>query len=895
MKALLATKNDELARNLEAELSASGHDLVHTVNHAGSLGQAAERYRPDILLMDAAILTDHPDLFVSREAAGNPTAAVVLIVQRGTSEPSDNPGTLWPHAVLPVPARAEALVCAMETARWRASAEAEISRGTPDVQNRIERDKCRMEGVPGLVEDFLHDAPIGVIRTTPGGKILMANAEVARMLGYSDPETLMSEVDDIATALYTDPETRSKLIRELDRKDVLKNREVIMKRRDGGPIWMSLHLTALRDNAGRLVEIRGFTTDITEKKKAQEDIRRNEEKFRAVYYNAPFPAYIWKRENGRLYLMDYNQAADEQTEGRLEEFRALDASEFFEGRPEIAQDMETCVSTGETCTRQLEYTMRTTGRTVDLELTTSFVPPDMVLMFAVDVTEQKRNEEELRESQERFRRLSEVTDEGVLVHDSGIVVDANHRFCEMFACSIEQMTGRNFVDELIAPDHRDKLRAHMGTNTEKPIEVLARGLEGKQLWVSYRQRVLPYVGEDRNVATLMDVSEARDNENARRRLEGQLRTAQKMEAIGTLAGGIAHDFNNILYLMVGYTEMAQSELPSDSPQHKHLLEVLNAAERARELVRQILTISQQSEDRPRRTAVQDVAHDVVKLLKTTLPANIRVESRLDEDCGSVWADPEQVRQVLMNLCTNAYQAMPHGGRLSVSLAMVSLDDRREGGLAPGGAGKYVAMAVEDTGSGMSPDVVEKIFDPYFTTRTTGEGAGLGLAMARAIVRKYEGDIEVSSRPGKGSRFTVYLPEAEEACTPTGLTTTQREKRVLFVDDEPQLVRMLTQMLTLMGYDVEGFESPVNAAQAFEKAPDRFDLVMTDMTMPDMSGMELAARVRELRPDVPMILCTGYHDMVNESSARKAGFDSLLIKPVTRTLLQRTLDEALNGS
>ncbi len=381
-------------------------------------------------------------------------------------------------------------------------------------------------------------------------------------------------------------------------------------------------------------------------------------------------------------------------------------------------------------------------------------------------------------------------------------------------------------------------------------------------------------------------------------LAAQLRQAQKMEAIGTLAGGIAHDFNNILGAIIGFAELALEDMPEPTVTRKCIEEVRNAGRRAAELVHQILTFSRQTEQERRPVLIQPVLKEAVKLLRGTLPATIMIQQEIDPECGRIMADPTQVHQVIINLCTNAYHAMrERGGVLTVAYRELEVGP---GGpeRGPGGApGTYACLTVSDTGKGMSKATLERIFEPYFTTKPPGEGTGMGLSIVHGIVRGHQGFITAQSVPGEGSAFDVYFPlfqreQAAETPTADGLAQRARGERVLFVDDEESLALLARISLERMGYRVASYTKSLEALEQFETDPARFDVVVTDQTMPDMTGEALAARMRARRPDIPIILCTGFSEKMDETRARAAGFNGYLEKPFVDTDLSAAIQQAL---
>ena len=412
----------------------------------------------------------------------------------------------------------------------------------------------------------------------------------------------------------------------------------------------------------------------------------------------------------------------------------------------------------------------------------------------------------------------------------------------------------------------------------------------------------PFLKEERDLVDSIaerigKIIERKVVEEKKRELETQLKQAQKMEAIGTLAGGIAHDFNNILGGIIGYAELAKMKAPEGSNVIAYLDKMIKSSDRAADLIKQILTLSRRHKQEQRPVQVKHIFKEALSLLRATLPTTIEIRTDLAKDVGIVNADPTQMHQVIMNLTTNAGHAMREdGGVLEVTLANVELDDLSAEKHLDLAAGSYLRLTVSDTGHGMTSEIRELIFDPYFTTKDTGEGTGLGLSVAHGIVKTHGGTITVYSEPGKGTTFHVYLPrileeerevkESEEPL-PTGT------ERILFIDDEEVLLEIGSQILEQLGYEVVTKKSSVRALELFRAEPDRFDLVITDMTMPHMTGDKLALELMTIRPHIPIILCTGHSRLVSEEKAKDIGIGAFVMKPLVMRNLAETVRKVLD--
>ena len=397
---------------------------------------------------------------------------------------------------------------------------------------------------------------------------------------------------------------------------------------------------------------------------------------------------------------------------------------------------------------------------------------------------------------------------------------------------------------------------------------------------------------------LEGVIEIISDRTAHRKLETQLQQAQKMEAIGTLAGGIAHDFNNILGAIIGYAEMARDDCPNGSMIAHDISQVIRAGKRAKEVIKQILTFSRQTTTSKIPLHPATIINETIKLLRSSLPTTISIDYNIDKDAGVILADPHQIHQVLMNLCTNAFHAMEaKGGTLTISLKKkVFFQENKD--IEPFiQSGNYVQLSVEDTGVGIAPEILDKIFNPYFTTKEEGKGTGMGLAIVRGIVQSCGGSISCASRVGEGTVFHIMLPSIEDHSLPeddtldASLTGTEH---ILFIDDEAMLADMGKDMLERMGYRVTAKTNSLDALTTFQNQPETFDLVITDQTMPGITGVDLSRRILQTQPDMPIILCTGYSSQTSEEEAQTLGIKGFAMKPLAKkdlaVLVRKMLDK-----
>jgi PAS domain S-box-containing protein len=415
-------------------------------------------------------------------------------------------------------------------------------------------------------------------------------------------------------------------------------------------------------------------------------------------------------------------------------------------------------------------------------------------------------------------------------------------------------------------------------------------------WYTSSERIIQWLnGRWVRLHVATDVTAIKSYEKERQLTEVKLRQAQKMEAIGTLAGGIAHDFNNILSAILGYSELALDDSLKNKPSVAFIQHILRAGYRARDLVQQILTFSRQTETEAKPIQVRPIIKEALKLLRASLPSTIEITS--DVECDAiVEADPTQIHQVIMNLCTNAGHAMrQNGGSLHVSLKNESLDSQIGGTSLELPPGTYLCLAVNDTGHGIAQTIMHKIFDPYFTTKEKGEGTGMGLAVVQGIVHSCRGAITVESTPKMGTTFKVYLPailDHPDIKSEAEMIIPGGTERILFVDDEMALAELGKQMLERYGYHVTLCTNSSDALALFEKNHDAFDLIISDMTMPHMTGDVLAKKILEIRPNMPIVICTGYSERVTPEMIGQLGIKALVMKPIIRADLGLAVRQAL---
>ncbi len=515
------------------------------------------------------------------------------------------------------------------------------------------------------------------------------------------------------------------------------------------------------------------------------------------------------------------------------------------------------------------------------------------LIVFIDIEDRIRSKSALVKSEEKYRLLVENANDAIFVVQGGRIKYANSKTTRMTGYEPAELIEMSFAGLIHSDDRDHVISRHMGRlpGDNPPDRYSFRIIDaaGQILWTDLNTVTVDWEGSPATLNFARDITR-------QKHLEAQLRSAQKMEAIGTLAGGIAHDFNNILSAIIGYTDLTALILPEDDPARSSLSEVMSAAQRAKELVYRILSFSQMHEQEQKPVRIDLIIQEALKLLRPSLPSTITIEQQID--CQStILADPTQMHQVVVNLCTNAYQAMQEeGGLLKVSLAEVQLSPDDLVDLVDLEEGDYLKLTIADTGHGMSEQTMQRIFDPYFTTKEDGKGTGLGLAVVYGIVSAHNGAIQVNSEPGAGTTFDVFFPIVRTATSHEPISYEQPsrgDESILFVDDEAALVRLGTQLLERCGYRVVGYTDPLEALELFKSDPDKFDLVITDMTMPHMTGNRLAQVLQEIRPDVPVIITTGYSEKISPEKAQMKGVWDFIMKPLSYSDLTKKIRQVID--
>ena len=819
--------------------------------------------------------------------------------------------------------------------------------GTGFTQNITERKKAEEalrkseEKYRNLVEEsfdgiFIQKGPI----------IIFANKRLNEMLGYAQGELM-----GLDHWLLYHPDyqkiTRDRAKARMLGEEVVSRYEVKLQRKDGSWFYGEINARAITFPHDEESGIQVWVKDIDERKKAERALKESEVFLKILINAIPTPVFYKDRDGKYLWFNSAFEIFFGETKERL-----IGKSVYDLHPPELAkiyhaQDNKLFDSGG--IQRYDSQMKNARGELRDIifnkaVFTDSRGAVTGLIGVITDITERKNVEERLKESEAMHKELFDNSPTPLQIQDFSIAEDRIKELKKGKGLTDLKAYLQDNRDEVLRLARLVKIRksnkaAHdmykdnptdhlvqrfpfvlKSDDMQHFVDQLVDFTEGKD-WFEGEARnfdskgnvlniLLKKVVIDRKnnglskiIATLTDVTELHNSHKEKAQLESRLQQIQKMETIGNLAGGIAHDFNNILFPIIGMSELLLEDLPRHSQEYENVREILKAGIRGSDLVKQILAFSRQSGHKLIPVRPQQILKEVMKLIRSTIPSYIEIEQNIQSDCGLLMADPTQIHQVAMNILTNAFHAVEaKGGKIAVTLEEVALeaDELSDGAPEPG---RYALLSITDTGHGISPDLMNKIFEPYFTTKEQGKGTGLGLAVALGIVRKLKGDIKVYSEVGKGTTFNIYLPLMEKAAVTDTVKQSEGDPKgnehILLVDDEETIVNIEKQMLERLGYHVTERTSSLDALKTFKENPSAFDLVVTDMTMPNMTGEQLSRELILVRPDIPVIICTGFSGRIDQEKAEAIGVKGLLMKPAVRTemakMVRKVLDKVRDGA
>ncbi len=712
------------------------------------------------------------------------------------------------------------------------------------------------------------------------GKILQCNSAMTRFLKRPYNDIIGRSCCELLHN-SSEPVNRCPLVRMYEsRRSETKDFEI-------GDKWLNIKVDPLIDNEENLVGAVHIISDITEQRKASRALQDSENKFRLAFANAQ-DAIVWIDVDSGI-ITNCNKSAEELFErGRKELVGQHHTTLYPEDSAEHYHSL--LVQSGKDPNSNIEAEILTVSgekRTVTIAVSTMEVDRKEIVQGIIrDITDSKRAIEEIKNL---AKFPSEDPNPVLRISEDCEILYANDAGSPLL--KTWQIQEDNLLPELWCKRIKEAYESGNSVTYE---------LDCKDS-LTFFITLQPIAGSGYVNAYGLDITKLKKAEKEKMELELQLSQKQKMEAVGTLAGGIAHDFNNILGAMQGYLELSLDDLSEDNVVRDHLEQIMSCVNRAAKLVKQILTFSRKDQEEQEKEPLQisSIVKEVLGMLRSSLPATIKISRKIQAESSMVLADSTQIHQVLVNLCTNASHAMKeNGGLLEVSLENVVLESETRVGDEHLKPGQYVKLSVSDSGYGIEKEVMDRIFEPFFTTKKANEGTGLGLSVVHGIIKSHEGAITVSSTRGEGTTFEIFLPEIKSGKVTEDQSSqpeTKDKELILLVDDEEMIINSTSQILERLGFDVVAKASSIDALETFQEEPDKFDLVITDQVMPNMTGTQLSEKLISIRPDIPIILCSVFPEDVCPEDVKRIGIKEFVAKPISMQKINKIIWKVLDKS
>ena len=767
-----------------------------------------------------------------------------------------------------------------------------------DITERKAVETARMESIE-LLRAVFDATPDGILVVDNNLQVIKTNRQFYKM--WNIPHALPNKNEEKVLRAFVknqleDPEAFMRLTEELYSTGRHGTYEFRFK---DGKIFdvFSAPMIIAGEEIGRVWDFR----DITDHKKTEETIDFERKKLKSIF-GAMSDLVLICDASGRLIEIEPTKTnflylpPDEIIGKKLEEVFTPEKAAFF------LDAIRKAVSRKEPV--KIDYELTIDGHSRWRSAVISPMPPDRVVWVARDITSRKKMEEQLRQSEEKFSKIFSMAPSLVAITrlEDGRFIEANNGFEDITGWKRDEVIGRTSIEIGLWAQPTSRLDMVADLKAGKELynkEVRFRHKDGSLRMGLYSARLIRLSGVMSILSIIQDITEIKKMEEYQQKLQKQLFQSQKMEAIGILAGGIAHDFNNILSALFGFTQLAQMEAGDNETLKKYLNSVFTAGLRARDLVNHILTFSRKSDVKRQKIFIDPIIKETLKFIRASLPSNIRIHQDLRVKRANIMGDATQIHQVLMNLFTNAGHAMKNkGGKLEVVLDMISIDQTDTMQFNKIKPGPYYCLMISDTGCGIPHAIIDRIFEPFFTTKNRGEGTGMGLSTVFGILEEMGGWISVYSEEGIGTTFKLLIP-AHERNGRSDTTSLESkpisgEGNILIVDDEEAIVQSNQAILSSLGYSVTGTTSSREALEKIEKKPKLFDLVLTDMTMPEMDGLTLARRIKSMNPEIPIVLCTGFSEGLTKEMCRSVGIFDLIMKPMIAGELSKSVYNALKN-
>lgn len=758
-------------------------------------------------------------------------------------------------------------------------------------------------------DQALKAARAGVWEMDMEKKTAVWSNEAEELLGF-EPQHKRPSFDLWMKIIH--PEDRQSVINtitETSKQAIESNMEFRVCWPDGSIHWLMSRGQPVYDDKEKWTGYIGTIIDITERRVLLDSVRQSEADYRSLFENLPngfaYCQMIDDDENGYDFVfLNVNERFETLTHldnviGKrvseiIPDIRQADA-ELFTIFRRIAQNGKP---------EHFEYFFKTLG---DWFSVSAYSTRERYITILFDViTQRKKIEQSLRESEHKFRNITEQMSEIVFITDfTGLITYISPSVEKMAGYLPSELLGHSFIEYLA----EDEVENALG----KFRNAITNHLPSEVFELKYRKKDNSYIcGEvsvryyhektDKSfcglIGVIRDITQRKKDEHSRHQLELQLRKSERLETIGKLAGSIAHEFNNLLTPILGYAELGTIDSTEQGRDPEYYIAIMHAAERAKNLISQVLTFSKANESTPIIVNVQSIIDEALQLLRPSIPATIAIRKHIEQNCRNILIDPTKLHQVIVNLCTNAYQSIDSkSGEINIDLREIIPNSTLTETVPELKAKGYIQLSISDTGSGMDEATIEHIFEPFFTTKAADKGSGLGLSVVHGIITSYQGHIAVESHPGLGTTFRIYLPvidQRSDQATPDELPA-RNKGNILFVDDEQVILDMITKMLTKIGYDICAIKVPLKAIELVRENADRFNLVITDLTMPEMNGIEMATAMHSIAPSLPIIMMTGYGKEIEQNIITKShGISHILKKPVRFSELAATINEAITS-
>ncbi len=755
----------------------------------------------------------------------------------------------------------------------------------------IGRDITELKQVEEKFRTLFELSPLPYLSSSISNKILTINESFIKTFGYQRKDIVGKNFENLMT-----PSSRHFFAEQYPRflqGAPASDHDYEMYQADGTVVLVQILSTIIKNDAGIPISIQRILIDITKQRRIEKQIQASEERYRQLFEQAPIGIVLFNTNfhvthcnDNYLYLMHTNR----------EQMINSDLRKIWNERM-VSILIET-IQNGKKQWWEGIYQSTNDEKYISLRVTPLYDSQKNIrsgMAIIVDLTEKKHTQAKMNRLMLAIEQASESI---VITNTEALIEYVNPAFEKMTGYSFEEVQGQNPC--ILQSGYQDKefytkmwqtlsagkvWRGHL-INKRKDGTFFEEDATISPV-CNHKGRIINYVAVKRDVTKEVTLTK-------------QLNQAIKMEAIGTLAGGIAHDFNNIVSAILGYAEMVEMQVSHNDPVRQDIKQIIVAGNRAADLVKQILAFSRQEEKELKPVKIQYIVREVLKLIRATLPSTIKLHTHIDNNCGYVLADSIRIHQVLMNLCTNAKQAMENKqGELHLSLSEKDINSLEISNHFPSiQSGRFLDLIVSDTGNGIEPNIIEKIFDPFFTTKKKAQGTGLGLSVVHGIVKNHGGEITVTSKIGQGTTFHVYLPvinmeQKKECPSVKQVSLPQGDEHILLVDDEPLLVDLMKRILEGRGYIVDSYTDSRKALAWFNAHMHDIDLVITDMTMPNLTGVDLAKKILKKDPQMPIILCTGYSDIINEKQAKILGIKKYLAKPIDNIFFAETVRKILD--